>query len=151
MRPLLVLLSLAGLACFNGKSAPEPAERITLVVSNRGYFDVNVYALRSTVVAGRRIGTVTGNTSTTLFVPSTELQPGGQLALLVRAIGSRSSWMSPLVSVGPGVVARLDIYTTNAGDLSQSQLFTQPVIVPDSGDGTSGSPRLSDGAVPTPR
>ena len=143
-----VLLGLAGTACFNGQNVPTPVERITLIVSNRSYFDVNVFALRSSVVGGRRLGTVTGNSTTTVFVPSTELQPGGQLALLVRAIGSRASWISPLVSVGPGVVARLDVYATNAGDLSQSQLFTQPIIVPDSGDGWALPAALTDDAAP---
>ena len=139
-----LLLALVASACFKGKpSVGTGDERIVLLVSNRGYFDINIYAVRSTVVAGRRLGTVTGNTTATLMVPSTELQPGGQLALMVRAIGSRSSWMSPLVAVGPGVIARLDVYATNAGDLSQSQLFTQPVVVPDSSGVSQAPARLS--------
>lgn len=126
-------LLLAG-ACFKGQPALGTSdERVPLLVSNRGYFDVNIYAVRSTVVSGRRLGTVTGNSTATLMVPVNELQPGGQLALMVRAIGSRSSWMSPVVNVGAGVVARLDVYATNSGDLSQSQLFTQPALRPDSG------------------
>lgn len=147
-----LLLALGSAACFKGQpGVGTGVERVTLLVSNRGYFDINIYAVRSTVVAGRRLGTVTGNSTATLMVPSTELQPGGQLALLVRAIGSRSSWMSPLVAIGPGVIARLDVYATNAGDLSQSQLFTQPVMVPDSSAASQSPARLSAPfARPTP-
>ncbi|MEN9507480.1 MAG: hypothetical protein RLZZ621_43 [Gemmatimonadota bacterium] len=150
---LTLLLAIGASACFKGQPAIGTSdERVVLMVSNRGYFDINIYAVRSTVVSGRRIGTVTGNTTTTLFIPATELQPGGQLALLVRAIGSRSSWMSPLVAVGPGVVARLDVYATNAGDLSQSQLFTQPAVRPDTSDSTSDRSHLTDDAMrPTRR
>ena len=95
-----------------------------LVVSNRGYFDVNVYAVPASGVAGRRLGTVTGNSSATIFVSGSDLQPGNQLMLFVRAIGGRTGWTSPLVNVGIGVAARLDVYATNSGDLYQSQLYT---------------------------
>jgi len=122
---LLLLTAALPAACKRGQTAPGPAiERVMLVVSNRGYFDVNVYAVPASGVAGRRLGTVTGNSSATIFVSGSDLQPGNQLMLFVRAIGGRTGWTSPLVNVGFGVAARLDVYATNSGDLYQSQLYT---------------------------
>jgi hypothetical protein len=117
----------AGVGCARAAKNTAPATRapdVVLVVSNRGFFDVNVYVVRSAGVTGRRIATVSGGGTATIKVPDAELQPGGRLQVNVRAIGARTAWTSPTVSVGSSTVARLDVLTTNSGDLSQSVLYT---------------------------
>ena len=150
---LLCALGL-GTGCFRNKSLAGGApERAVLFVNNRGYFDVAVYAIRFVGELGHRVGNVPGNTQQTVFVPASDLLPGGQLMLSVRAIGSRFSWTSPTVNVGPGIIARLDVYSTNAGDLSQSQLYTFLQPPPDTSSApvdTSGTTAAST-ARPTPR
>lgn len=98
---------------------------VILNVNNRSFFDVNVYVLRSPGGAGRRMGTASGGSTTTMRIPETELQPGGRLQLSVRAISGRSTWISPAVSVSTRVIVRLDVNATNSGDLTQSQLYVQ--------------------------
>lgn len=105
---------------------------VILMVNNRSYFDVNIYALRSPGGAGRRLGTVSGGTNVTLRVPENELQPGGRLQVSVRAISGRTTWISQPISVSTRVIAQLDVVATNNGDLSQSQLYPR--------QGEGGSP-----------
>ncbi len=110
--------------CIRQGASGGSGELSTLIlVDNRGYWDVNVYAIRSSGGAGRRLGTVQGGSKTTLRVPSTDQQPGGGVMLSLRAIGSPYSWTSPLLVVGFGSVARLDIMSTSGGDLSQTQFY----------------------------
>jgi hypothetical protein len=104
-----------------GPSTPT----ITLVVQNRGYFDVNVHVMRSPMTIGSRLGTVTGGSTQTFRVRETDLQPGGLMVLQVRAIGGRSTWTSPGLTVNIGSVARLDVIATSSGNLSQSQFYLQ--------------------------
>lgn len=116
---------LAATGCRRGQSGAVPyVERVLLSVSNRGYFDVNIYIMQTAGMAGRRLGTVTGNSQANFWVAGSDLQPGNQLGLLLRAIGGRTTWMSPSVNVGEGIIARLDVFSTNSGDLYQSQLYT---------------------------
>ena len=121
---LLALVALLP-ACRRGASGPTgPA--VTLVVENRGFFDVNVFVMRSPATRGRRLGSVTGGLSETFRVPETELQPGGLMVVQVRAIAGRTVWNSPSLAVNPGSVARLDVIATSSGSLSQSQFYLQP-------------------------
>lgn len=109
-----------------GKRIPGPAPRtITLDVTNRGYYDVNVFVVRSSVTNPIRLGTVTGSFSQTFRVKETDLQPSGVMVVHVRTIAGRTSWTSPPLSVNIGSVARLEIYSTSTGDLSQSRFYTQ--------------------------
>ncbi len=108
------------------KRVPGPSTpTITLVVQNRGYFDVNVHVMRSPMTIGSRLGTVTGGSTQTFRVRETDLQPGGLMVLQVRAIGGRSTWTSPGLTVNIGSVARLDVIATSSGNLSQSQFYLQ--------------------------
>jgi hypothetical protein len=120
----LVVASLALWGC--GKRIPGPAARtITLDVTNRGYFDVNVYVMRSGGTNPIRLGMVTGSFSQIFRVKETDLQANGVMVVHVRTIAGRTSWTSPPLSVNIGTVARLEIYTTSTGDLSQSRFYTQ--------------------------
>lgn len=132
-RAMLLLLagSMSAMSgCYRGNGGTGQ-QTIILMVNNRGFYDVNVYALRATQVSGRRLGTVNGNSQATLRVPVTELQPGGGLVVSVRTVGGRYTWVSPSVQVGSGIVARLDVVQTASGDLTQSQMYSQVAPQPD--------------------
>lgn len=125
---LLLLGALAGPAgCVSKGLAGTSQETVILLANNRGFYDVNVYAVRSGQTAGRRLGTVTGNSSATLKVPVSELQAGNMLVVQVRSVGGRFSWYSPAVQMGSGIVARLDVVQTANGSLGQSQMYSQVV------------------------
>lgn len=126
------LLLLAGMAisstgCVSKTLAGTSQPTVILIANNRGFYDVNVYAVRSGQTAGRRLGTVTGNATATLKVPESELQAGGTLVVQVRSVGGRFTWYSPAVQMGPGVIARLDVVQTANGSLGQSQMYSQVV------------------------
>jgi hypothetical protein len=126
------LLLLAGTVvgasgCFSKSAAGTSQPTVLLLANNRGFYDVNVYAVRSGQTAGRRLGTVTGNASATIKVPMSELQPGNMLVVLVRSVGGRYTWYSPAVQMGSGIVARLDVVQTANGSLGQSQMYSQVV------------------------
>ena len=118
---------LGGAGCFSKGAAGTSQPTVLLLANNRGFYDVNVYAVRSGQTAGRRLGTVTGNSSATLKVPMSELQPGNMLVVQVRSVGGRYTWYSPAVQMGSGIVARLDVVQTANGSLSQSQMYSQVV------------------------
>lgn len=124
-RHLAALLCGAALLGGCGKSVGggRGPERVGLMVDNRGFFDVTVYALRSSGGTGARLGNVSGGSMAALQVRTTDLQEGTRLVVLVRAIGTGNTWRSPGVSVSPGTMARLNVMTTNSGDLSQSTLI----------------------------
>jgi hypothetical protein len=126
LAPLLLLVAgtLLGAGCYKGGVSPN-SNSVILVVTNRGFFDVNVFAVRSSGGSSRRLGLVTGNSTRTIQVPENELQPGGLLVVAVRAVAGRFAWTSQAVQTGSGVVARLDVVSTGSGDLSQSQFYTQ--------------------------
>jgi hypothetical protein len=129
-RTTVLLLSgalLGGTGCFSKGAAGTSQPTVLLLANNRGFYDVNVYAVRSGQTAGRRLGTVTGNSSATLKVPMSELQPGNMLVVQVRSVGGRYTWYSPAVQMGSGIVARLDVVQTANGSLSQSQMYSQVV------------------------
>ncbi len=129
-RTALVLLagSLTGSAgCVSKALSGTSQPTVLLLANNRGFYDVNVYAVRSGSTAGRRLGTVTGNATATLKVPVSELQAGNMLVVLVRSVGGRYTWYSPAVQMGSGTVARLDVVQTANGSLGQSQMYSQVV------------------------
>lgn len=118
-------LGLTGaIACHRGTvGTSTPA--VTLEVTNRGFFDVNVFVVQSPVASARRLGMVTGGLSKTFRVPETSLQAGQVMVLQVRTIAGRTSWTSPSLSVNIGSIAHLDVVTTSSGDLRQSQFYIQ--------------------------
>ena len=125
---LLLTMLASSTACFSkNASGAGGQDTVILVANNRGFYDVNVYAVRTAQALGRRLGTVTGNSTATLKVPVSELQPGGMLVVQVRSVGGRFSWFSPAVQLGTGIIARLDVIQTANGALTQSQMYSQVV------------------------
>jgi len=127
-RALLCLAVTTGVLGLAGcrKNAPPAASgdmTAVVVVTNRGFYDVNVYAVRSAGMAGRRLATVQGGTGTTLRVRESDQQPGGGVTLQLRAIGSRATWTSPTLNLGFGVAGRLDIVSNSGGDLRQTMFY----------------------------
>ena len=121
---LVALLALgSSFACHRGPGASVP--KVTLVVSNRGFFDVNVFVIRSAGGPSRRLGMVAGGTGLTFQVPETELQAGQRMIVQVRTIGASTSWTSPALTIGVATIARLDVVTSSSGELGQSQFYTQ--------------------------
>lgn len=116
-------------SCTLGRTTPEPAVS-SLVVRNRSYFDVNVYTVPSALARPVRIGTVIGSSTATFPLWSRNLQPGGELVVIVHAIGAPGSWTSDAVSITSGVLAVLDVNSDMFGDCSTSSLHT--IVVGDS-------------------
>lgn len=126
---VLLLLAVALLAVFGGgcgRGRPGPPPRETrLLVDNRGYFDVIVYAVPSPGASGRRLGNVNGGSMTALRVTPSDLQLGNQLVVRVRALSVSRSWVSPAITITDDVIARLDVQSTSSGDLSRSSLYPE--------------------------
>src|SRR5439155_18273640 len=92
--PALAALLLAAPACFvfnRGNKAPAsptfnaPEGEIALSVTNHNYLDVVVYVLHDGLQT--RVGTVTGSSSTVLFLPARLLGQGREIRLYGDAIG----------------------------------------------------------------
>lgn len=118
---VVALLSACRFGKLGGRGSPQGT--VSLVVENRGYYDVNVYVVRTEGVRGVRLGTVNGGATVTFKVRETDLQAGGLLQLQARAIGGRSTWSSPTLFVSNGMVVKLDLIAIGTTDLSQSQLY----------------------------
>ncbi|WP_309672115.1 hypothetical protein [Gemmatimonas sp.] len=118
---MVALLSACSLTKLGGRGSPQGT--VSLVVENRGYYDVNVYVVRSEGARGARLGTVNGGATVTFKVRETDLQAGGLLQLQARAIAGRSSWLSPTLVVSNGGVVKLDLIAIGTTDLSQSQIY----------------------------
>jgi hypothetical protein len=120
---MLALLALTSpLACHRGSgSASTP--RISLEVTNKGFFDVNVFVIRSPVAQPIRLGTVNGGMDKTFGVSENDLQTGQTMVLQVRTIAGNTSWVSSALTISTGSVAKLDVVTTSSGDLSQTRLY----------------------------
>jgi hypothetical protein len=116
-------------SCFAGRTGPEPAIT-SLVVRNRGFFDVNVYVLPSFGGSAQRLGTVIGLSTMSFPLRRSDLHSGGSLSVRVHAIGTRSSWTSDAVAINEGLVAVLNVVSDPFGDCSQSSLYT--ILIGDS-------------------
>jgi len=139
-RGLVAVVAFAVMAsgCFwKGKSVQPAPAPVQLEVSNRGFFDVDVYAVPSSAGAGlgTRLATVSGFSTAQITVLRRHLQPGGVLMVRVHAIGTNGSWLSPSLSVLPGDHVALDVYSNADGTLSRSQFYALPT--PDPGDTTA--------------
>lgn len=98
---------------------------VPLIIRNRSYFDINVYAHRAANSPGRRVATVSSGSEGTFKVSNADLTAGRQLMLGVRAIAGRSAWVSPSLAVGNNVIARLDVMSDSNGDLGRSVLYLE--------------------------
>ncbi len=98
---------------------------VPLVIRNRSYFDINVYAHRAASSPGRRIATVSSGSEGTFKVSTADLTAGRQLMVGVRAIAGRSAWVSQSLAVGNNVIARLDVMSDSNGDLGRTTLYLE--------------------------
>ena len=83
-----------------GTAGAEVEEPTTVRVRNQGFLDVNIYALRG----GQRVrlGTVTGNTTAVLRIPSFLLNGVTPLRFLADPIGNQRTPTSEEIVVAPG-------------------------------------------------
>jgi hypothetical protein len=135
-RVALVAVALLATACQRGSEIedlnPEPEpEPVVLIVRNHGYYDVDIFTLRSGSSRGLREGTVPGNGTQQLTIQPHDLQPGGVLVVQVHAIGTNSTWTSRAISIPSGGAAQLDIQMDPGGGMWQSVLV--PLLEPPGG------------------
>jgi hypothetical protein len=88
-------------ACYGtGKNAPTPVPRTTVRVVNQGFLDRNIYVVRGSERI--RLGTVPGNSSQVLTIPSSVVQSAITLRFIADPIGANSPPASEEISVSPG-------------------------------------------------
>ena len=83
-----------------GRNAPAPQETTTVVVNNRAFMDVDVFALYGGTRA--RLGTVTANGSARFRIPPAIVGAGRELRFMVDPIGSNRAGTSFSIYVRPG-------------------------------------------------
>jgi hypothetical protein len=142
MRTIAVILLavVTASACRGERGQPAvPEAPVLLDVRNHSGFEVNIFALPSSVSQTRiRIGTIVSFTDAQFRVPKSGLRTNGTLVLLLHAIGSTYWWESPSVSVYEGVRPCLDIHATLEGSLRLSQFYTRLVEGEDSTETACG-------------
>ena len=108
---LVAVLLVAGTsttACYGtGKNAPAPVARTTVRVVNQGFLDRNIYVMRGSERV--RLGTVTGNSTQTLTIPSSVMASLTALRFVTDPIGGTSRTTTDEITVTPGdeVVLRI--------------------------------------------
>lgn len=84
-----------------GRNAPQqPQETATVVVNNRAFIDIDVFALYGGTRA--RLGTVTANGSGRFRIPPAIVGAGRELRFMVDPIGSNRAGTSFSIYVRPG-------------------------------------------------
>lgn len=98
---IAVALAAALAGCVGkGPNAPAPQEQASVVVNNRAFIDVDVFALYGSTRA--RLGTVTANGSGTFRIPPAVVGAGRELRFMVDPIGSTRQGTSFNIYVRPG-------------------------------------------------
>jgi hypothetical protein len=99
---LIAVLFVAALAgCVGrGRNAPTPQESATVMVQNRAFIDVDVYALYGGTRA--RLGTVNANGTATFRISPAIVGEGRELRFQVDPIGSSRRGTSFTMYVTPG-------------------------------------------------
>ncbi|HEX5437081.1 MAG TPA: hypothetical protein VFW98_07975 [Gemmatimonadaceae bacterium] len=99
---VLGFAALALVACHHGahRQAPGREAKTTLEVQNQGFLDMDIFVLRS----GQRIriGDVSGNSTTTLTIPSYLLSGPTPLRFLADPVGGVRTPVSQEITVSPG-------------------------------------------------
>ncbi len=102
--PLALLLSIGACAPTGrkgAKAAPQLQRAETTVrITNNNWATVVVYLVRSGTPS--RIGTVTSMRTEVLRIPRSLMPSTGSISLMVDPIGSRHTYISPVVQVAPG-------------------------------------------------
>ena len=99
-RVVALMLAVTATACASTRGPAVREEPAQLVVDNRGYPDMVIYAVDG---ARRiRIGTATGNLTTKLRIPATVVQTGREVQFVADPIGSNRAGVSNKIFVRPG-------------------------------------------------
>lgn len=107
---LLLVLSAAWTGCarrspFDGAGPGD--EPIQLEVENHNFLDVVVFAMPDGI--WRRLGTVTGTSTTTLEVPGTIASRAGGFRLLVDPVGSQAAYLTEPIYASPRDIVVLQV------------------------------------------
>ena len=113
MRMLLTVAVVAGgvsmSACGAARQGPRGTDPPTMLqVDNQSFLDNNIYLVTSGG-ARVRLGTATGNSSTTMRIPATYVFGGSELRFLADPIGSQRTPISQSITVFPGDNVKLII------------------------------------------
>ncbi|HEY7567546.1 MAG TPA: hypothetical protein VH762_08230 [Gemmatimonadaceae bacterium] len=113
MRMLLTVAVVAGSvsmsACGGARQGPRGTDPPTMLqVDNQRFLDMNIYLITSGG-ARIRLGTATGNSSTTMRIPATYVFGGTDLRFLADPIGAQSTPVSQSITVFPGDNVKLII------------------------------------------
>ena len=113
MRMLLTVAVVAGSvsmsACGAARQGPRASDPPTMLqVENQSFLDNNIYLITSGG-ARIRLGTATGNSSTTMRIPATYVFGGTELRFLADPIGSQRTPISQSITVFPGDNVKLII------------------------------------------
>lgn len=104
MRSAFVVVVLASaLGACAGRAPqgqPAPLEPVSVVMVNRNWATVNIYAVRDG--SWSRLGMVTTNRSERARLPGWALTGAGTVRLKVEAVGSRESFLSEPILVAAG-------------------------------------------------
>ncbi len=103
------------------RSAPEPIAT-SLVVRNPSRFEVNIYAVPATGIAGGWLGTVSPSSAKSLPVSARGLRGDHNLIVQARAVGANTVWTSQSVPVENGLVPVLDLAVDHVGNCAGSAL-----------------------------
>ena len=105
---VILVTALGSAGCVGkGRNAPMPQEIARVVVTNRAFIDVDVFALYGGTRA--RLGTVTANGSGTFRIPPAIVGAGRELRFMVDPIGSNRAGTSFSIYVRPGERVTLTI------------------------------------------
>jgi hypothetical protein len=100
--------SASSVACYGtGKNAPEPVARTTVRVVNQGFLDRNIYVMRGSERI--RLGTVSGNSTQVLTIPSSVVPSLTALRFVADPIGGNRPPATEEISVSPGDQVELRI------------------------------------------
>jgi hypothetical protein len=97
----------AGYPNFRGTPAASPV--VTVQIRSQNYADLTVYATRDG--SWQRLGSVTGNTTLRMEVPTSLASSGGLLRFRVHAIGQpdATDYVTERISAGPGDVIEITV------------------------------------------
>ncbi len=123
---LIILIPFTTRPGYGAEPQNDPAgprvvaeDRITVVVDNRNFLDVRVYAVEGSRVF--KLGNVTGLSRQTFRLPRSFGAAGGELQLLAEPIGARVGHSSQPLSVFPG--DRVEYRIENALVFSTARLY----------------------------
>jgi hypothetical protein len=94
------MVALVSASCASARGPATRVEPTELVVDNRGYPDMVIYAMDG---ARRiRLGTATGSVRTKLRIPANVVQTGREIRFVADPIGSDRAGVSEQIYVRPG-------------------------------------------------